>query len=78
MKHKKKYAILNVEDLNKFENGTTVDEMILVKENIVKGKYDGIKILGRGEINKSLTIKSCLLSSSAKEKIEAAGGKIEA
>ena len=74
---KKKYAILNLEDLSKFENGSIVDEEILVKSGIVKGRRDGIKILGNGEINCSLTIKNCLLSKSAKEKIESAGGTIE-
>ena len=75
---KKKIAVLNLRDLSRFENGSVVDATLLVKEGLVKGQWDKIKILGQGEINNSLTIKSCSLSKSAIEKIEAAGGKVEA
>lgn len=75
---KKKIAVINLQDLSKFESGSVVDEASLVREGLVKGQWDGIKILGQGEITNSLTIKSCSLSQSAKDKIEAAGGKIEA
>lgn len=75
---KKQFAILNIKDLSKFESGSIVDEPALIKAGLVKGKRDGIKILGDGEISTSLTIKSCQVSQRAKEKIEAAGGKIEA
>ena len=76
---KKKFAILNVKDLAKFEKDSVIDESALIKAGLVKGKYDGIKILGNGNIDFSLVIKSnaCVLSNSAKEKIESAGGKIE-
>ena len=74
---KKKIVILNIEDVAKFKKDSIVDEAFLSKKGFAKGKYDGIKILGRGEINKPLTIKNCLLSVTAKEKIEAAGGTIE-
>lgn len=75
---KKKVAVLNLTDLARFESGAVVDAALLVKEGLVKGQWDSIKILGQGEISNSLTIKSCSLSKSATEKIEAAGGKIEA
>ena len=74
---KKKYCILNLKELSGFDNGTIVDEALLVQAGLVKGRRDGIKILGQGEINTSLTIKNCLVSQNAKEKIETAGGKIE-
>ncbi len=74
---KKRFAVLNVKDLVRFESGAVVDEAALVKAGLVKGRRDGIKILGNGEIDRPLTIKACLVSGSAKEKIEAVGGKIE-
>lgn len=75
---KKKIAVLNLQDLANFENGSVIDEAVLVRDGLVKGQWDAIKILGQGEISNSLTIKSCSLSKSAKDKIEAAGGKVEA
>lgn len=75
---KKEYAILNVKDLARFEDGQVVDEVALVESGLVKGRRDGIKILGNGEISMKLTIKDCLVSKSAREKIEAAGGTVEA
>lgn len=75
---KKRYAILNVKDLAKFEAGTVVDELALVKAGLIKGRYDGIKLLGDGEIDIALTIKSCKISETAKDKITKAGGTIEA
>lgn len=75
---KKQIAVLNVKDLGKFENGATVDEMSLIKAGLLKGQRDGIKILGNGDIAVALTIKDCNVSKRAQEKIEAAGGKIEA
>ncbi len=74
---KKKYSIINLSALSKFESGSVVDEASLVNSGLVKGRRDGIKILGNGEISVPLTIKDCLLSKTAKEKIESAGGKIE-
>ena len=73
----KTYAVVNVEALNGFDNGTVVDTEALVNAGIVKDVCDGIKILGRGEITKNLTVKATIFSASAKEKIEAAGGKTE-
>jgi len=75
---KKKVALVSLSDLSRFESGTVIDEAALVREGIIKGQWDLVKILGNGEVTNSLTIKSCSLSKSAKEKIEAAGGKIEA
>lgn len=71
------YAIVNVEQLNVFEKGTEINEAVLVEAGIVKNKYDGIKILGRGEINVPLTVVADKISKSAIEKIQAAGGKAE-
>ena len=73
----KTYAVVNVEALNGFDNGAVVDTEALVNAGIVKDVCDGIKILGRGEITKNLTVKATIFSASAKEKIEAAGGKTE-
>lgn len=75
---KKQIAVLNIKDLEIFESGATVDEVALVQTGLVKGRRDGIKILGDGEISAALTIKDCNVSKRAQEKIEAAGGKIEA
>ncbi len=72
------YAIVNVEALEKgFEDGATVDAAALVEAGIVKNVCDGIKVLGRGEITKKLTVKAAVFSETAKGKIEAAGGKTE-
>ena len=73
----KKIAVINIRDLAKFEKGSVVDEAALVKEGLIKGKKDGIKLLGQGEIKYSLSIKVNQISKSAREKIEAAGGKVE-
>ena len=75
----KEYAIINVRDLNKFEDNTVITSELLISEGIVKrGKIiDGIKVLGDGDINKKLTVKAHKFSKVAAEKIEAAGGKVE-
>ena len=72
-----KYAIVNVSDLNKFKDGTVVDTELLVASGLVKKVYDGVKILGNGELTSQLTVKAAKFSASAKEKIEKAGGKAE-
>lgn len=74
---KKIYAIVNVRDLETFESGTVVDEAALVRAGLIKGKYDGIKLLGHGEISTPLTVKIHGISSSARTKIESAGGTVE-
>lgn len=72
------YATVNVSDLErKFENGAVVDEAAIVEAGLLKKTLDGVKILGRGEITKSLTVKVAKFSESAKSKIESAGGKAE-
>lgn len=73
----KKYAEINVSDLNKFENGAVVDAQALVEAGILNKTLDGVKVLGNGSIDKKLTVKAAKFTESAKEKIEAAGGKAE-
>ena len=73
----KTYAIVNVSSLNAFEDGAEVTSATLLEKGIVKSLCDGVKILGYGEITKKLTVKAAIFSASAKEKIEAAGGKVE-
>ena len=72
-----KYCIVNLDTLNKFEDGATVDLEILKGCGIVKENYDKLKVLGNGELSKKITVKATVFSASAKEKIEAAGGKTE-
>ena len=71
------YAIVNVDVLNRFEDGDTVDMAALVAKKIVRRELDGLKVLGGGNLTKKLTVKATVFSASAKEKIEAAGGKTE-
>ena len=71
------YAIVNVAALNKFEDGAVVDLEALLAAKIVRKELDGLKVLGNGELTKKLTVKATVFSATAKEKIEAAGGKIE-
>ena len=73
----KEIAIVNVDVLNRFDDNTVVTPELLLSEGVIKHVYDGIKILGDGEINKKLTVKAHKFSKSAAEKIEAAGGKVE-
>ena len=74
----KEIVAVNVGTLEKkFENGATVDIQALVDAGIVKNSFDGVKILSNGTLTKSLTVKATAFSKSAKEKIEAAGGKAE-
>lgn len=73
-----KYANINIADLNeKFEDNAVVDTNAIIEAGLVKKAYDGIKILGDGEMTKNLTVKVAAFSKSAKEKIEKAGGKAE-
>ena len=71
------YATVNVGDLNKFEDGTTVTPELLIETGLVKKELDGIKVLGNGELTKKLTVKANKFSDSAKTKIENIGGKTE-
>lgn len=68
---------INVSDLERFEDGATVDVNALVESGVVKNPRDGVKILGNGELTKKLNVKVSAYSASAKEKIEALGGKAE-
>jgi large subunit ribosomal protein L15 len=74
---KKEYAIVNVGDLNRFEDGSVITPELLLKYRIVRKPLDGVKILGEGSLEKKLTVKAHKFSKSALEKIEAAGGKAE-
>ena len=73
----KKYAVVNVLSLNKFEDGAVVDSAALLNAGIINSVFDGVKVLGEGELTKKLTVKAAVFSASAKEKIEAVGGKTE-
>ena len=71
------YATVNVGDLERFEEGTTVTKELLIEVGLVKKELDGIKVLGNGELTKKLTVKADKFSSTAKEKIENVGGTTE-
>ena len=73
----KQYAVINVVALNKFNDGDVVDSAALLKAGIVDTVMDGVKVLAEGELTKKLTVKAKVFSASAKEKIEAVGGKTE-
>ena len=72
-----KYAVINVGALNKFNDGDVVDNVLLLKSGLIDSVADGVKILGEGELTKKLTVQAKVFSASAKEKIEAVGGKTE-
>jgi large subunit ribosomal protein L15 len=74
---KKTWAVVNIKDLARFDKDEIVDETALVRAGLVKGKRDGIKLLGQGEIDFPITIKVNHLSKTAQQKIEAAGGTVE-
>ena len=71
------YATVNVGDLERFEEGTTVTKELLIEVGLVKKELDGIKVLGNGELTKKLTVKANKFSSTAKTKIENVGGTTE-
>ena len=73
----KEYACINVDRLNIFDNGTEITPELLLERRVIRKVYDGVKILGNGIIEKSLTVKASKFSKAASEKIEAAGGKVE-
>ena len=73
----KVYAIVNVAALNVFEDGAVVDLEALLAKKIIRKANDGLKVLGNGELTKKLTVKASVFSATAKEKIEAVGGKTE-
>ena len=73
----KEYAIVNVGDIEIFENGTVVNGEALVAAGLLKKTLDGVKVLGNGELTKQLTVEVAAFSESAKQKIEEVGGKAE-
>ena len=75
--NRKEYAIVNLEALNRFEDGAEVTAALLLETGIVSNEKAGIKVLGHGTLSKKLTVKAHKFSASAKEAIENAGGTIE-
>ena len=73
----KTFAIVNLEDLNRFDDNTEVTPELLLEAGIIRKLHDGVKVLGEGELNKKLTVKATKFSKTAAEKIEANGGKVE-
>ena len=71
------YAVINVSDLNRFDNGTVVSPALLKEVGLVKNQLDGIKVLGNGKLEKKLTVQAHKFSKTAQEKIEKSGSKIE-
>jgi len=72
-----RWGIVNLRDLEQFDAGTVIDEAFLREQGLIRGNLDGAKVLGTGEITKAFTFKVSLVSASAREKIEKAGGSIE-
>jgi large subunit ribosomal protein L15 len=72
----KRYAVVNLSDLNAFEAGTVVDEQLLRESNLVRGHFAGIKVLGEGELKHDLKVQVDKISATAREKIEKAGGTV--
>ncbi|MCJ7843070.1 50S ribosomal protein L15 [Lederbergia sp. NSJ-179] len=75
--NRKEFAIVNLDTLNRFEDGTEVTPELLIETGVVRNEKSGIKILAKGNIERKLTVKANKFSSAAKEAIEAAGGKTE-
>ena len=73
----KQYAIINVSKLNDFDDGSVISVQTLIDCGVLNKALDGLKVLGNGEITKKLTVEAAVFSASAKEKIEAAGGKAQ-
>jgi large subunit ribosomal protein L15 len=71
---KKVHAVVNLADLERFDNGSTIDEGALRQAGLVKGRNDGVKILGHGKLSKKLTVHATKFSETARKQIEAAGG----
>lgn len=74
---KKRFALVHIRDLNRFSGGEVVDVEALRKAGLVKKLYDGVKVLGDGELKVPLTVKAHKFTESARKKIEAASGKVE-
>jgi large subunit ribosomal protein L15 len=73
---KTQYALVNLDELEVFDAGSQVNEQLLREKGLISGKFDGLKILGRGEITKNLTVEADKFSESARRKIEQAGGSV--
>ena len=73
----KNYAIVNVADLNRFNDGDKITLATLIEAGIVRKELDGLKVLGNGELTKKITVEAKVFSATAKEKIEASGGAVE-
>lgn len=73
----KKFAVVNVSALNRFEEGSVIDSNVLIEAGVIKKAYDGVKILANGNVDKKLIVKASAFSESAKQKIESLGGKAE-
>ncbi|WP_425445966.1 50S ribosomal protein L15 [Dethiothermospora halolimnae] len=73
----KEFVIVNLEQLNKFDENTEVTPELLIESGVIKNTKDGVKVLAKGELNKKLIVKANKFSKSAAEKIEAVGGKVE-
>ncbi|MGX7349685.1 50S ribosomal protein L15 [Dolosicoccus paucivorans] len=75
--NRKEYAVVNVESLNRFEDGATVNPAALIEAGLVKNEKDGIKVLGNGQLERKLTVQAAKFSKSAEEAITNAGGSVE-
>ena len=75
--NRKDYAIVNIEDLNRFEDGTTVNFELLKEAGLVNKELSGVKILGQGKLEKKLTVQAAKFSKAAEEAITSAGGSVE-
>lgn len=75
--HKVTYAIINLDQLNNFKDGSEVSLTVLVEKGLIKKEYDGLKVLGNGTLEKKLVVKAHKFSKTAKEKIENLGGTVE-
>lgn len=74
---RKVFAVVNIKDLAEFTSGSVVDAEALIRQGLVKGRFDGIKLLGQGDIDRPVDVKLHAVSKSARDKILAAGGKVE-
>lgn len=72
-----KFAEINVSDLNVFENGAVISAASMIEAGLIKKSYDGVVVLGNGELTKKITVQAVRFTKTAAQKIEAAGGKVE-
>lgn len=75
--NRKEFALVNLDKLNRFEEGTEITPELLIEEKVISNLKDGVKVLGNGKLEKKLTVKAHKFSASAKEAIETAGGQAE-